>query len=56
MQTALVDGLAQRIAAGDVPETLRDVSVMALDMGLLMAGALKRVCVCERKCVDFKTR
>jgi len=42
VQTALVEGLAQRIAAGDVPETLRDVSVVALDMGLLMAG----VCVC----------
>ncbi|KAL6756139.1 P-loop containing nucleoside triphosphate hydrolase protein [Haematococcus lacustris] len=38
-KTALVEGLAQRVAAGDVPEALRDVQVMALDMGLLMAGA-----------------
>jgi len=38
-KTALVEGLAQRVAAGDVPETLRDVAVVALDMGLLMAGA-----------------
>jgi hypothetical protein len=43
MQTALVEGLAQRVAAGDVPDTLRDVSVVALDMGLLMAG---KMCVC----------
>ena len=38
-KTALIDGLAQRIASGDVPDALRDCSVMALDMGMLMAGA-----------------
>ncbi len=38
MQTALVEGLAQRIAAGDVPEPLQGVTLVALDMGLLMAG------------------
>ncbi|OPL17871.1 MAG: ATP-dependent chaperone ClpB [Candidatus Aegiribacteria sp. MLS_C] len=38
-KTAIVEGLARRIAEGDVPETLRDKSVMALDMGALVAGA-----------------
>ena len=38
-KTALVEGLALRIAAGDVPERLRDVQVFALDMGSLQAGA-----------------
>ena len=38
-KTAIVEGLAQRIVAGDVPENLKDKIVMSLDMGLLVAGA-----------------
>jgi len=38
-KTAVVEGFAQRIASGDVPPPLRDVSVRTLDMGLLQAGA-----------------
>ena len=38
-KTAVVEGFAQRIAQGDVPPPLRDVSIMALDLGLLQAGA-----------------
>ena len=38
-KSALVEGLAQRITAGAVPETLRDYRVLALDLGLLQAGA-----------------
>jgi type VI secretion system protein VasG len=38
-KTAVVEGFAQRIAAGDVPPPLKDVSVRALDLGLLQAGA-----------------
>ncbi len=37
-KTAIVEGLARRIAAGDVPETLEDKRVLALDMGALVAG------------------
>lgn len=37
-KTALAEGLAQRIVAGDVPETLKDKRVVALDMGALVAG------------------
>ena len=38
-KTAVVEGFAHRILAGDVPPALKDVSVLALDVGLLQAGA-----------------
>jgi ATP-dependent Clp protease ATP-binding subunit ClpB len=41
-KTAIVEGLAQRIARGDVPEGLKDKRVIALDMGALVAGAKYR--------------
>jgi ATP-dependent Clp protease ATP-binding subunit ClpB len=41
-KTAIVEGLAQRISTGDVPEGLRDKTVFALDMGALVAGAKYR--------------
>lgn len=41
-KTAIVEGLAQRIVRGDVPEGLRDRSIVALDMGALVAGAKYR--------------
>jgi len=37
-KTAIVEGLAQRIVAGDVPDSLKDKEIMALDIGLLLAG------------------
>ncbi len=37
-KTAIVEGLAQRIVAGDVPETLKDREIVALDVGSLVAG------------------
>jgi ATP-dependent Clp protease ATP-binding subunit ClpB len=41
-KTAIVEGLAQRIVSGDIPETLKDKVVVALDMGALIAGAKYR--------------
>ena len=42
-KTAVVEGLAQRIVRGDVPEGLKDKKLFALDMGALVAGAKYRV-------------
>ena len=41
-KTAIAEGLARRIVEGDVPDTLKDKSVIALDMGSLIAGAKYR--------------
>jgi ATP-dependent Clp protease ATP-binding subunit ClpB len=41
-KTAIVEGLAQRIARGDVPEGLKDKRVVALDLGAMVAGAKYR--------------
>ena len=41
-KTAIVEGLAQRIISGDIPETLKNKRVLALDLGALLAGAKYR--------------
>ncbi len=41
-KTAIAEGLAQRIVKGDVPESLKDKKLLALDMGALIAGAKYR--------------
>ena len=41
-KTAIAEGLAQRIARGDVPESLRDRTIFSLDLGALVAGAKYR--------------
>jgi len=41
-KTAIAEGLAQRIVRGDVPESLKDKTIFALDMGALIAGAKYR--------------
>ncbi len=41
-KTAIVEGLAQRIVAGDVPEGLKDKTIFSLDLGALLAGAKYR--------------
>ena len=38
-KTAIIEGLAQRIVAGDVPETLKDKRLLSLDLGAMVAGA-----------------
>ena len=38
-KTAVVEGLARRIASGDVPESLKDKRLLSLDLGSLVAGA-----------------
>ncbi len=41
-KTAIIEGLAQRIVSGDVPESLRDDKILSLDLGALLAGASYR--------------
>ena len=44
-KTAVVEGLAQRIVSGDVPEGLRDMKVVSLDMGALVGTFAVVLCV-----------
>jgi len=41
-KTAVVEGIAQRVASGDVPESLKDKKILSLDLGALVAGAKYR--------------
>ena len=41
-KTAIVEGLAERIVAGDVPSTIKDKDIIELDMSALVAGAKYR--------------
>ena len=41
-KTAVVEGIAQRVSSGDVPESLRDKKILTLDLGALIAGAKYR--------------
>ena len=47
-KTAIVEGLAQRIVAGDVPEAMRDKTIFALDVGALIAGTVLHGAMEER--------
>jgi ATP-dependent Clp protease ATP-binding subunit ClpB len=44
-KTSIVHGLAQRLVAGDVPESIRGAKVIGLELGLLMAGGVQALVV-----------